>query len=301
MLEAVLRVREKEVGGLISFREASDILLWPVAPDYEIKHGVIYPKGGWRAERYAPLREPDLFLSFARLGAHDNPSEGQILKWARKHGLLKRADPERALRALEEDVPVLAGREQVTVKAGESNQAPMSIEEFRAETRKAYSYLTLLESIRSRDANGLRFRIGFRRIPISGPGELTVETVALDGRPIPYCGGAPPELTDEFLLLKAVCCLVHDVEWKLKDIRLAFTHDFEHPRPLSTYRPRLTVVCPDLYSALYYQFARLIADERPWMNCEVCGSPILRTNSRRKTCGAACRKEKSRRGKAARE
>jgi predicted nucleic acid-binding Zn ribbon protein len=91
------------------------------------------------------------------------------------------------------------------------------------------------------------------------------------------------------------------VESKMKDIRLAFTHDFVHPRPFSTYRPRLVASCPDLYSALYYQLACLIEDKRPWMNCVICGLPVPRTRSNRETCSAACRKAKSRRSKATRE
>lgn len=265
---------------------------------YEIKHGGIYPKDGWKADRYASLHDPDLFLSFARLAAHGDGSESQIRRWVCKHGLLKRADPKYLADRLEQDVQLLAGHEQVTVRAYDLNQAPMGLAEFRAEIRQAYSCLTLLESIRSRDTNRLRSRIGFKRIPIAGPGQLTVEVVALDGKPIPYCGGAPDKLTDEFVLLKAVCCLNRVVESKMKDIRLAFTHDFKHPRPLSTYRPRLVASCPDLYSALYYQLACLIEDKRPWMNCVICGQPMPRTRSDRQTCGPACRKRKSRRSKA---
>src|SRR3712207_4737460 len=132
----------------------------------------------------------------------------------------------------------------------------------------SHSCLTLRESIRSRDTGRLRTRITFERIPIASPGQLTVEVVALDGEPIPYCGGPPPELTDAFLLLKAVCCLNRIVESTLKDTRLAFTHDFEHPRPFSTYRPRLVASYPDLYSALYYQLACSMADRRPWTHCK---------------------------------
>lgn len=287
------------MGGLIDRDEASATIAWPVAPDYEIKHGIIYPKG-WEADRYAPLREPDLFLSFARLYAHGEAAEDRILTWIRNRGLLRRADPTSAHARLEEDVSVLVGREHVTVRAYELNQAPTTLKEFKAEVYQAYSCLTLLESIRSRDIIRLRSRITFERILIAGPGQLTAEVVALDGEPIPYCGGPLPELSEESLLLKAVCCLNRIVESKIKDIRLAFTHDFEHPRPFSTYRPRLVASCPDLYSALYYQLACFIEDKRPWMNCVICGLPLPRTRSNRQTCGDACRKEKSRRSKATR-
>jgi predicted nucleic acid-binding Zn ribbon protein len=59
--------------------------------------------------------------------------------------------------------------------------------------------------------------------------------------------------------------------------------------------------CPDLYSALYYQLARLIVDERPWTNCANCSYPMILTRPNRKTCSDACRQAKRRRSKATRE
>src|SRR5215212_4182820 len=103
------------MGGLIDRDEAPSILVWPVAQDYVIRHDVIYPKG-WKADRYAPLQEPDLFLSFARLNAYGKASEGRIVNWIRKHGLLRRADPKSAGHHLTEDVWVPDGRGRLTVR-----------------------------------------------------------------------------------------------------------------------------------------------------------------------------------------
>ncbi len=294
------------MGGLISLDEASHIMIWPVAPDYYTKHGAIYPKDGWQADQYASLTEPDLFLSFARLGAHGEPSEARVLKWVRKHGLLRRADYEGLHSSfLKRDVQLPVGNELITLKAYELNQAPMSVREFREEAREAHSYLTLLESIRSGDIKSLRSRISIEQIDLlSEQGQqYSMRCMALDGRPIPLVGAPPADatLTDEWVLLDATLCLEHAVESKIKDVRLGFAPNFGHPRPLSTFRPRLVAECPDLYSALYYQFARFIADERSWTNCVVCGLPMSRTRSNRQTCSDACRKEKSRRNKAARE
>jgi predicted nucleic acid-binding Zn ribbon protein len=87
------------------------------------------------------------------------------------------------------------------------------------------------------------------------------------------------------------------VEAQLQDVRLRFAADYQ----AASRRTRLAPDCPDLYSALYYQLARLIVDERPWTNCANCGYPMLLTRPNRKTCSDACRQAKRRRSKATRE
>ena len=87
------------------------------------------------------------------------------------------------------------------------------------------------------------------------------------------------------------------MEAQLQDVRLRFAADYL----AASRRTRLAPDCPDLYSALYYQLARLIVDERPWTNCANCGYPMLLTRPNRKTCSDACRQAKRRRSKATRE
>jgi hypothetical protein len=57
-------------------------------------------------------------------------------------------------------------------------------------------------------------------------------------------------VTESCLPKRGKSSLNHIVESKMEDIRLAFTHDFKHPRPFSTYRPRLVASCLTLYSGL---------------------------------------------------
>ncbi len=108
-----MRVSVKEMGGLFNEREALHAIGWPVAPDYEIRHGIIYPKDSRQADWYAPLAEPGLFLGFARLGAHGEPSQDRILKWVRKHGLLRRANYEDNPRLLTKSTQIDVGNELV--------------------------------------------------------------------------------------------------------------------------------------------------------------------------------------------
>src|SRR5829696_4690056 len=72
---------------------------WPVAMSYRILDGWIYadnpqpifvkdPERSLETDRF--FADPDLFLSFARLGARGEPSEKSILAWVLEHGLLER-------------------------------------------------------------------------------------------------------------------------------------------------------------------------------------------------------------------
>lgn len=80
--------------------------LWPVAAEgYRLEKREHDPVGGWR-EKYkqiepvnpdnwlpsAPLADPELLVSFVKLGASEQPSESKCLRWVQKHGLLKRLD-----------------------------------------------------------------------------------------------------------------------------------------------------------------------------------------------------------------
>jgi hypothetical protein len=296
-----LKISKKQMGGLIGQDEAMEIIGWPVAPDYEIKHGIIYPKGGHRSRRPS-LMDPDLFLSFARLAAHGDPSEGRILKWVRKYGLLRKANSESILWELEDDVEWEVerpgGRQVLLLKAHQVNQAPMSVKEFREETRHAYMCLRLLENIRSGDTDSLRSRISLKRLDPQGkPGQGSTKHVILGGHHIPLTFSAEEELTDKRVLFAAEQGLRCIVEAQLQHVRLRFAADYQ----AASHRTRLGPDCPDLYSALYYQLARLMVDERPWTYCANCGHPMILTRPNRKTCGGACRQAKRRRNKATRE
>ena len=106
------------------------------------------------------------------------------------------------------------------------------------------------------------------------------------------------ELSEEEVLLFSQVGLEYEVERKLTHVRLGFTRDFKHPRPLTYSRPRLVPKCPDLRSALWLQFGRLIEDKRPLRNCKMCGLPFPLTRRDKWVCGQTCRKAKSRKASA---
>jgi hypothetical protein len=290
-----VRIANKEVRGLIGPVEAVQAGLWFRAERYRTYRGEIHPDG-WRVGTTMPLADSDLFLSFARLGAHGAPTEVSVMSWIGKHGLLKLRDPERWKR-LEDGTP---------------NQAPMKIEDFRAEVRKAYVALTLFEQIRSRDIDALRGRVGRERVYLTNPpanwpsrdGSTSLAMVTIDSVPTTVETSADEELSDEYVLSLAVHVLEDIVEQKIRHygVTLVFSENDDHPRPLSpsggwgwtSYRPELTLKCLNLGSALWYQFGALISDKRPLLNCEECGLPFVGRRDA-KTCSGACRKARSRR------
>jgi hypothetical protein len=280
-----MRISQKEMRGLIGPVEAVHTSIWFVAEHYRLFRGLIYPDGHY-ARRTMPLSDPDLFLSFARLGAHGDPLERSVLSWISEHGLLTLKDSDRWVSAKDETI----------------NQAPMTLGQFRTEVRKAYDALTILQQIRGKDCDALRDRIERERTSLGSlPPNHTWTTI--DGR-FTLDRLADGDLLDEDVLSLAVTALEFDVEQEINDfgIKLVFAENDDHPRPLSprggydftSYRPQLTVRCSNLGSALWYQFGALISDKRPLLNCENCGLPFV-ARRHAKTCSTACRKAKSRR------
>jgi hypothetical protein len=192
---------------------------------------------------------------------------------------------------------------------GEPNQAPLSLDDFRFDVRQAYRALRLLEQIRSGNHEALGARIHRERIYETNSsgyhGGKSVETarawITLDGKLTPLHVLADEEPSDVNVNEWATSALVYLVEQKISRVRAAFVHNTSHKCPLSTifsevpYRPRLTLRCPDLESALWFQFAGLIEDKRRLRYCTVCGQLFTYRSSKKKTCSDRCRKAKSRR------
>ena len=272
-----MKIRRRDTEDLLSYGDALSTLRWPVAKRYHVYNGAMYADGREALRIKQPLTTTDLFLSFARLGAHGEPSVGAIKAWVEEHGLLTRGHHEAAD---EEDLG-----------------APIKLEKFRAEVRQAYEALTLLEALRGRNIPVLRARIGRKRFVHPRTGEpINKAKVLVDGAPIPYISDADVEYSDEDVLHISEVALEYFVELKLYEgVRVGFIRDYD-PRSESFQdsRPRLVPYCKDLLGALWLQFALLVADQRPWRECEVCGNLFLATRVDNVICGAACRKRKSR-------
>ena len=279
-------VSSKKMRGLIAFDDAVSLCRWSVAERYFEYGDKIYPdpEAGWKWTTDKPLADSNLFLSFSRLGARgEDLPKPAILRWIRKHGLLRLKNP---------------NANRLTF----DNQAPIMFSEFREEARQAHEALTLFEAIHSNNYDELRSRISKKRTyPPGRPGEGDAADVYLDGRPIPMSRRASSELDDEDVLSAAKSGLEWFVQVRLRGFDLSFDHFSGHPRAQEVYRPRLVFSIPDLYTALWYQFALLMTDNRPVKFCLVCEAPIFRPRRDQKTCSPRCRKVKSRRERKAGE
>lgn len=219
----------------------------------------------WRS--YRPLAEPMLFASFARLASHGRPSEESVLAWTRRYGLLWQ----------------------------EPEPLRVRLEDFRDAAVEARGALDLLEAVRARDLSAIRPRLELR----DNPGPDGVVEVLIDGK-LQGAFRSPGwrnKRHDAPVLTFVVRALEATVSGNLSRLQRRFTTasaDFEHPGPLGAWRPRLEDHCPDLFTALWYQFARIMEERRPVRRCSQCGEPFLPLRSTKKTCSAACRKARSR-------
>ena len=193
------------------------------------------------------------------------------MRWVRKHGLLRLKDANKH-------------------RPRNENQEPITFDEFRREARYAREAMTLFEAIHSKGYDALRARISLQDYDPLRPGEGSAD-VYLDGQPIPM-SRSTRELTDDTVLSAAKLGLQCFVRERVGELPLDFDIFTVHSQQTEGYRPRLVFKIPDLYRAIWYQFACLMADTRPVKYCEFCEAPVF--SLRRKTCNDACRKAKSR-------
>jgi hypothetical protein len=288
------------MAGLLSGETAKEVCVWFRAHDYRLFGGTILPSHpGERGPRWIyPLTNSDLFLSFARLERGRKPFEERVLSWVRENGLLRRQDYDE-------------GHYSDGMKDDEINQQPITLTGFRDEVLLANNALRLFKQLRSGDYDALRARIGLQRIYADDPSKDSgynsgkrMETarafVLMDGIETPVDVSADEPLTDDVVHRWAAEALESLVEQKLTRMGMIFTRHTWHPRPTSTilgevpYRPRLTPRCPDLETALWFQFASLIGDKRPLRECSECNDTFVGAE-RAKTCSVRCRQRRSRR------
>lgn len=283
-----------------------EVLVWPVAAGYRIAPGgVIVPEPGCKPHMGvrsfpppSPLKDPELYLSFAKL-AHGRKTQERIKDWASEHGLLTRKD--------------LSKAGDVLLEGGVVNQAPIRVGDFIAHAAKFDAVARLYAEIGSRNVDAIASRIRRRALIVDerlaavhraigstwGRVQMSLEyeasyakhsllwiadkvlcdvlTEELDGVRIrPVSGFAIPwETTDE----------------ELADIRSA------SPRP---YVPTNSFTCPDLLSALYLQLFLVIRRRRPVRRCEGCGLPLPESAPKNKrhhnaTCRSNARHVRERR------
>jgi len=288
------------MAGLLSGETAKEVCVWFRARDYRIFGGTILPSHpGERGPRWIyPLTNSDLFLSFARLERGRKPFEERVLSWVRENGLLRRKD-------------YSEGHYSDGTKDDEINQEPMTLAEFASEVALANNALRLFKQLRKGDYDALRARISRQRICAEDPRKESgyymskgMETarafVLVDGIDTPVDVSADEPLTDDLVHEWAADALESLFEQRLTKMGMIFAKDTQHPRPTSTilgevpYRPRLTPRCPDLETALWFQFASLIGDKRPLRECSECDETFVGPE-RKMTCSPRCRQRRKRR------
>jgi hypothetical protein len=141
-------VRKTEFSGLLSPHEFNSdrVRMWAKSERYKVAGGWINPEGN-RTGFTFPLSDPGLFLSFARLGAHGEPSERSIQRWVSEHGLLRGKD--NLSDSWPGEWPKVGFTQEEWDQFIESRitEDAMSVEEFRTEVRFANQLLNLYADI----------------------------------------------------------------------------------------------------------------------------------------------------------
>jgi hypothetical protein len=300
----------------------------------------------WSPNR--PLADPNLFVSFAKLGASERPSESKCLRWVQKYGLLRRkdesqgwaivrredtgrsiSDPKRrkaearrlaydkAHRSLlvkldefgasldelsseerevfDERVRQMASAgawfEEMKLGPGERrtlNQAPISLDDFRAEVSNAHSALGLYKVLRKRDVGELRARVEAAR---EKKKEAHVVFSEVDKG---LAGIGDSVLTTPWtmtLVFRAAMILEMFVKQKVASVRLGFSDPVDRPVKAPVYTPVQSWTCPDLLSAVYLQFYLWMIKAWPMHICayERCSMPFPATRKDKIYCTDTCR------------
>ena len=296
-----MKIDKRDVAHLLEgFSEPSFISLWPVAKSYKILRGVIHAddpqEDPWRG--HVTFGDPDLFFSFARLGARGEPSESSILRWVSEHGLLRRENELQGLWSLWSDTDV--------------NQAPLTVANFRAEVLCARQLLTLYVHIREQNFEALQSKIyetdEKRHLssywPHTPPTDLEEffandrdvlsearEKLALR-QEMPGYDDPVWNIVESFDVLFALLALQEIVKDRLADVRLDFDFTSPSKKPVGgDYRIPSSWYCPDVLSGMYLQFYLLITDFEPMRRCQnpACGMPFPATRKNRKYCNDTCR------------
>ncbi len=290
-----MRIHRRDFTNLVDDRAAFHTCWWPVAGNYKIAGGWIYPDGGW--DLSFPLKDPGLFLSFARLGAYGDPSNSSILRWVSKHGLLLRDDDKR-------EAWNNYWWEADPDKRFVGNQAPMKLEDFVAEVRRAMDLLNLYTELQSQDYAAIEARATNPKTAMNERLNNHLQhTAAHDGGRKPYKAypgrfgheWEPWTAADFFAdeITASVSNVKLDATIVVSDIELFFSRINEEDNTLfkPPYALKSVWHCPDLLPALYLQFYLLVTEHRPMRHCEnpacMMTFPVTRTDKR--FCNSTCR------------
>jgi hypothetical protein len=211
-----------------------------------------------------PLVDPNLFLSFVRLGTrrggeYKHPSETRIKKWVGKYGL-----------------PIKRLPARVTWEGGidlSLEKLSMPVEQFQREVYNAWELWTIHKEVWAEDTEAILNRASTPRSRWDR--ELVEGLNSRDHR--------------------ARRMVAHDLDRPLSTAVIGTAHavlDEIATAQIADVRPRvradLSWWCPDLPSALYLQFALLRTGDRPKRICENCGTLFLLTRNDKYHCDETC-------------
>ena len=296
-----MKIRRREIAGSFEFDEAwlGEIMVWPQATRYKVVAGSIDPEPGSNLRHFpppAPFADPDLALSFARLGARGEPSARGIEKWVSKYGLLFRQDEGLPGNRILED--------------GRVNQKPMEVYKFTREVLRFRDLLDLYSEIRERDFRAVTKR---SREPHSAVDKelaaYVLPGLAQDDLPPARLDRALevlPNLALSSVLALADRFLADQLSKSLDGVRLRVVPGFKIPHgasledqrslkvslwntPSTRYRLGFSWHCPDLISAIYLQLFLLATKNTPMRFCKACQTPFPAKPKHKRFCNATCR------------
>ena len=283
------RIREKELADLIGNAEAQHMLSLPRPKQVWISDGRIWIESD-RLFVTRPLASSDLFMSFAKLAAHGEPSEARIKRWVSRFGLPVREAPRRRGHIESEVVETDDQECVVAMTIPGYDPLSMDVREFREEARYAHELLDVYLEYRGDDAAGIRARVEDPKSRLDNefceafkdnrrrwglyPGPDT-------GRELP--GGTTYQELRDGMILQAARCALGEIATKLvSSVRLrAGVQDMRGLAP--------SLGCPDLLSAIYLHFYLLVTKSKPIRYCENCGQPFEARRSNKRFCDASCR------------
>lgn len=261
-----MRIRRGHFEGLLSSFEAQYIFECPKVEDCWIESGEIRVE---RSEFLAPrgLRDPELFLSFARLGGgRGEPSNRSIKQWVLKYGLPRWRGN---------------GHEEA------QGEAFMFLEDFKEEARCSYRLLKLYSEIKGRELDEIRARVADPQCTLDE--RLQAEFRSSDYQRVKSAlraalswGQPVNEVKDNWDLFFSLRVLAEALTQKMRNVRLRLSAD-DFDLVTQSWR------CLDLPSAMYLQFYLLVTDHRTMNYCEYCGSPFLLTRKDKIYCNSTCR------------
>jgi hypothetical protein len=244
---------------------------WTVAEEYGIDSDRVVIKKVGERKTYAPLADPNLFFSFARLASRGRPSDISVLRWVSKYGLPKQKDEDSLL----------------NLPHGKLNQASAPIDELVAEALEAHSGLNLHADLSIGDIESLRRRIRKLR----EDSERWKQLSKLDEKLVKDWGHEADGYRGSNLPWMAEVELAVFIRRKVESVRLDLAGSGYFDPSANGYNPTASWSCTDLFSAMYLQFYLLIVNDLPMRRCKnpPCKMAFPLTRKNKWFCDSTCR------------